>query len=106
MKIAEENNRPKKVKALTHNLVNIFEKKRAFQKALNYANEAYLSDEPRNRSNNRILLKIAELNLQLKRPEDAKWVFRWSAPHVAYDPGEWRSWEDPQYSTFVKVVEY
>jgi lipoprotein-anchoring transpeptidase ErfK/SrfK len=22
------------------------------------------------------------------RPEDAKWIFRWTSPHVAYDPGD------------------
>ncbi len=38
------------------------------------------------------------------RPEDAKWIWRWTTPHVPYDPGD-KTVKD--YSgTMVRVVEY
>jgi len=38
-------------------------------------------------------------------PEDAKWIFRWSAPEVVYDPGSLDVTQTGDDSTIVKVVE-
>ena len=38
-------------------------------------------------------------------PEDAKWIFRWSAPTVPYDPGMVDITQSRQASTPVKVTE-
>ncbi len=38
-------------------------------------------------------------------PEDAKWIFRWSAPHVVYDPGMLDITVTGEESTPVKVIE-
>jgi lipoprotein-anchoring transpeptidase ErfK/SrfK len=37
-------------------------------------------------------------------PEDAKWVFRWTSPHVKFDPGD-LTIQLPQPSTPVEVIE-
>lgn len=37
-------------------------------------------------------------------PEDAKWIFRWTSPHVAFDPGALDVTLTGQSSTSVKVV--
>jgi len=38
-------------------------------------------------------------------PEDAKWIFRWSAPLVPYDPGMVDVTQSGQPSTPVQVME-
>jgi len=37
------------------------------------------------------------------RPEDAKWIWRWSNPQVSYFPGEWTSTDGGASSTRVEV---
>jgi hypothetical protein len=39
------------------------------------------------------------------RPEDAKWIFRWTNPPVAYDPGDLYSKDSELEPTKVKVLE-
>jgi len=39
------------------------------------------------------------------RPEDAKWIFRWSSPPVLYDPGDLYSKDTPILPTKVTVLE-
>jgi hypothetical protein len=38
------------------------------------------------------------------RPEDAKWVWRWTEPEVSYYPGDWMA-PDVRKSTLVEVIE-